>query len=671
MGSFQYISGIALAGYMIMLLILAAARKNKIVNSFMIVLTAMILWTGGSLLMRKCFWPDYEVWYHISLLGLFLLPYGYYQFLVSYGGDGHRSEGGIYLFFSALLFGINVPSGFFLAAPEIMEQNGQTAFVYNITWQVVFLFAGGTAAVIHIILTVRRICRENEKIRMQFAPVLLGIAVVFAGHVALMLPMFSGFPIDILSGLVNAFIIMYALVKRRLFKLRMMASERVCYAIGAVLNLLFYFNFAPYIERLLHEVWHISSSYDAVIFIGCFAVTTVLVTVLWHIVMKKLFAKEELLEEAEMDELTGLLNRKSFYNCLDGEFQSGKDQPLALVLLSIDDFKLFNQIYGTQQGDRALQMIAGIIQKEIRKNGYAARYTGRQFALLLPGYTMNEAEQFTVELQEKIRNLNQEQGGNGLQLLTVSAGISGIPEAAKSAKELLETADFAIHHVKRSGRNAVRVFDSKEREAERAASGVATDPHRVYQEYEITIRALTEAIHTKDHYTFQHSENVAYYATELARAVKLNEDVIEIVRQAALLHDIGKIGITEAILNKPGKLSEEEYDAIKGHVGASIGIIRHLPSLDYVIPAVISHHERYDGGGYPRGISGEDIPYSGRILSVADAFDAMISDRCYRSGMEPEVVLEILKIEEGKQFDPELARTFAECIRNGTIKVKK
>ena len=145
------------------------------------------------------------------------------------------------------------------------------------------------------------------------------------------------------------------------------------------------------------------------------------------------------------------------------------------------------------------------------------------------------------------------------------------------------------------------------------------DHAHIYQEYESTIYALTAAIDAKDHYTFSHSNNVAYYAMELAKALGMNQDVVEIIRQSALLHDVGKIGIPENILNKKGRLTEEEYEVVKGHVEASIGIIRHLPSLDYVIPAVIGHHERYDGRGYPRKIAGEDIPATARILCIADS----------------------------------------------------
>lgn len=177
---------------------------------------------------------------------------------------------------------------------------------------------------------------------------------------------------------------------------------------------------------------------------------------------------------------------------------------------------------------------------------------------------------------------------------------------------------MAVYHVKQSGKNGLRVFDTvfqQNLELEDTRKHV-----HIYKEYESTIYALTAAIDAKDHYTFSHSNNVAYYAVELARYLGMNEDVVEIIRQSGLLHDVGKIGIRETILNKEGALTSEEYEIIKGHVEASIDIIRHLPSLDYVIPAVIGHHERYDGKGYPRRIAGEDIPATARILCIGGFF---------------------------------------------------
>lgn len=163
---------------------------------------------------------------------------------------------------------------------------------------------------------------------------------------------------------------------------------------------------------------------------------------------------------------------------------------------------------------------------------------------------------------------------------------------------------------------------------------------------------------------------MAYYARELARAYGMNEEGLKIIYEAGLLHDIGKIGIEESVLNKPGRLTPEEYEKVKSHVELSIGIIRHLPSLDYVIPAVIGHHERYDGKGYPRGIKGEEIPLMARILCVADSFDAMVTVRSYKPGIEVEDALRNLEEESGRQFDPRLVPVFVRCVRDGIIEIR-
>lgn len=145
-----------------------------------------------------------------------------------------------------------------------------------------------------------------------------------------------------------------------------------------------------------------------------------------------------------------------------------------------------------------------------------------------------------------------------LKAVTVSAGISAAPYAARNVKELMENVDLAVYHVKHSGKNGIQVFDTMFRNNN--AQGLTRDRAHIYREYETTIYALTAAIDAKDHYTFSHSNNVAYYATMLATALGMNEDMIEIIRQAALLHDVGKIGIPEYVLNKPGRLTDEEYE---------------------------------------------------------------------------------------------------------------
>ena len=345
-----------------------------------------------------------------------------------------------------------------------------------------------------------------------------------------------------------------------------------------------------------------------------------------------------------------------------------KEGSLALILFNIDDFKLYNQLYGNQQGDVALRKVADIIQASVGEQGYVARHSAKEFAVLMPNYDIFSARNLAESIQKQILHMRNDSADYKLKILTVSVGISAAPYAARSAKELLDNADLAVYHVKRSGKNGIEIFDTMLKESlDEENAGKKSDHEHIYQSYESTIYALTAAIDTKDHYTFGHSNNVAYYATSLAKALNYTTEMVEIIRQAALLHDVGKIGIPEHILNKEGKLTDEEYEIMKGHVEASIGIIRHLPSLDYVIPAVIGHHERYDGNGYPRRIAGEDIPASARILCIADSFDAMTSKRCYKELMPVEKALRIIREEEGKQFDPDMAEVFIHIFREGKI----
>lgn len=259
-----------------------------------------------------------------------------------------------------------------------------------------------------------------------------------------------------------------------------------------------------------------------------------------------------------------------------------------------------------------------------------------------------------------------------LKVLTASAGICAIPYVATSTKQLIEYADMALYQVKRNGKNAVMMYSAGQKlMTEKTKSEEKVERAMIYSEYAPTIYALTATIDTKDHYTFTHSKNVAYYATKLAFAFGMDEDFVEIVREAALLHDIGKIGIPENILNKPGKLTDEEYEIMQSHVENSIGIIRYLPSLDYVIPAVIGHHERYDGNGYPRRIKGEDIPIGARILCIADCFDAMTSKRSYKESQSIDYALKELEEQAGRQFDPKLSALFIDCFKKGDIILQK
>ncbi|MDP4109380.1 MAG: diguanylate cyclase [Bacillota bacterium] len=370
--------------------------------------------------------------------------------------------------------------------------------------------------------------------------------------------------------------------------------------------------------------------------------------------------------EARTDELTGVLNRKYFYEMLSSEYEKNRSSCLTLIILNIDDFKLYNQLYGNKEGDLALQKIAKIITACTGNRGYVGRYSGKEFAVILPMVDVLAAKNLALNIKDQIQEMNKG-STDFLKPLTVSIGICSVPFGASTLSQLLNNVDMSVYQVKCHGKNGIMIYSA----GQAAEAGAKQDrlawKENVYSGYASTIYALTAAIDAKDHYTFNHSKNVEYYSTCMAMALNLNEDLVEIIREAALLHDVGKIGVPEKILNKLGKLTSEEYEIIKGHVESSISIIRHLPSLDYVIPAVLGHHERYDGKGYPRRIAGEDIPLLARILCIADSFDAMLSVRSYKEAFSVGFALQELKKQAGKQFDPKLADLFVELVKTGRI----
>jgi len=402
------------------------------------------------------------------------------------------------------------------------------------------------------------------------------------------------------------------------------------------------------------------------------------VSTITSIAVKNACLYERVYYESRTDTLTGVYNYKYFMERIDADFNACRDDSLALVYLDIDDFKLYNQLYGNDEGDTVLCSVAQIITLVTGKNGTVFRVSGKVFAVLLPRYDGRRALLLAEEIRRRVGQLNSEPNRHCYKQLTISGGICVYPFAAASAKELMENADMAVYNAKNAGKNTTVIFKGalpvSHQIVERAMDileRAENDANSSYKASSATIHALTAAIDAKDNYTGNHSRNVARYSTILATAAGLNDEQVQIIYEAALMHDIGKISIPERILNKTDKLTGDEFDQMKEHVNNAIEMIRHLPSMDYVIPAAIGHHERWDGKGYPRGIAGEDIPISARCLAVADAFDAMTTDRPYRKGLPVEYAADQIEKNAGTQFDPNLAHVFAELVRSGEIVVCK
>jgi len=397
------------------------------------------------------------------------------------------------------------------------------------------------------------------------------------------------------------------------------------------------------------------------------------------IALKNAVLYEQMFREARIDPLTGVNNYRSFVERVEQEFERCGQDPLALVYVDFDDFKLYNQLYGSAQGDRALQICAKAMEECAGNQGTVFRVGGKIFSVLLPGIDGRRAEIMARQIQSTISSRMAQNMGKAKGNLTVSCGICVSPYAASTAKELIENADMAVYHAKNAGKNRVvlyrrntsHVHGVSQQAKEIIERAERMDRASSFRENANTVFALAAAIDAKDHYTYHHSLNVALYASILATGAGLSEEATLMVYEAAILHDIGKISIPESILNKNGGLSDEEYGVIKGHVNNSIEMIRHLPAMDYLIPAVLSHHERWDGSGYPRGVSGDDIPIAGRCLAIADSFDAMTSDRPYHKGISLEAAVEQLEKNAGTQFDPNLTKLFISLIHRGEITIQR
>jgi len=368
--------------------------------------------------------------------------------------------------------------------------------------------------------------------------------------------------------------------------------------------------------------------------------------------------------EARTDALIGIGNRKYFYEIFDMVRENGKSFPLTVALVKLDDLRICNRLYGIEGGDRALKRVAALLQQKVKRKNTVFRYGAGEFLVLLENIKETTAKELMEEVRLQVMQINDLVEYNQL-MLTISVGISSAQNSGQISEKLLDNCAKALFSAQQRGKNCVVVYG----EMEKDESAIRTNP--MFAEYEAVFRALTTVIDAKDHYTASHSQNVSYYATELARALKLSPEEVEIVKEAGLLHDIGKIGIPEAILQKPGRLTDEEFIIMKSHVEQSVEILHHLSGMEYILPAVLGHHEKYDGTGYPLGKKGEDIPLSGRILNVVDSFDAMMSARPYKPPYPVEFALHQLLVSSGTQFDPEIAKVFAELIRDGKITVRK
>lgn len=373
---------------------------------------------------------------------------------------------------------------------------------------------------------------------------------------------------------------------------------------------------------------------------------------------------EELRYLATQDPLTGCINRRTFFEQFENLFKEAKAKRITLcaMMVDIDFFKSINDNYGHGKGDEVLRETGALLNRLAREEDVVCRYGGEEFSLLMPSLSLEEAEQAAEKIRIDLSRIDFQDF-----TITASLGISEVQLGSDSPQDLLDQADKCLYVAKRNGRNQVIRFDNVPADLIVDESKISREKTQEKPETQIpysAVTALLSALTYRDAQTGAHSTRVATYAAMLAQRF-LGPKEVYVIEIASLLHDIGKIGVPDAILLKPGRLNEEEWQIMERHDRIGVEILNKAFEHDELTEIVRCHHTRYDGGKAPE-LAGKDIPIGARILTIADSFDAMVSDRPYRRGMPIEQALAELQRCAGAQFDPELVETFVGLIRSGT-----
>jgi diguanylate cyclase (GGDEF)-like protein len=361
--------------------------------------------------------------------------------------------------------------------------------------------------------------------------------------------------------------------------------------------------------------------------------------------------QDQLMNLVDLDPLTGLHNHRKFKERMDQEVFRAcmSHKSLTLSLIDIDNFGTYNTKHGHVAGDEAIRTLGQLLSEVAPDVAFLARYGGEEFAILLPLSTIEDTEVILVRLKELCKEKFN-------SLLTFSAGIAEIGVGVSTGSGLALSAEMALSRSKQLGKDRFCRFE--------AVPGAANeeDPFQLQKFLQdstlATIQTLAGAVDAKDPYTQGHSVRVAKFAADLARYKKCTAKYVDLVYKTGTLHDVGKIGVPDSILSKPARLEPEEQAIMETHPVLGELIVKKAPPLAEMLPGVRSHHERWDGRGYPDGLMGQQIPLLARYIALADTFDAMTSDRPYRKALSVEVALEEIRRKAGEQFDPDLAEAF-------------
>ena len=388
--------------------------------------------------------------------------------------------------------------------------------------------------------------------------------------------------------------------------------------------------------------------------------------------------REELNNKLEQlalkDSHTGLYNHHYLKDALELNFSRAVRQvgQLSVIMMDLDYFKSINDVYGHLFGDLALKQFAELLTSTVRPYDVVIRYGGEEFIIISPDTDRDGALILAKRILDKMQLSKFGDNTHSFKLKLSLAAVAYPEDDCRNGMDLVNLADQILNKAKESGGN--RVLSSLDIRIMTETVRQSTDINFLKDKIsKLTKRAsqslieetlsFAKVLGLKDHYTGEHVEKTSHYAVKISQKLNFSDDKIELIREAAMLHDLGKVGISEYILHKKSKLSREEFEEIKKHPQIGVDIIKPIHSLHPIIPFLLHHHERWDGKGYPDGLEGQRIPLGARIIAIADVYQALVSDRPYRKAYSKRKAMGIVKRSSGTQFDPDIVGFFLKVLQ--------
>ncbi len=398
-----------------------------------------------------------------------------------------------------------------------------------------------------------------------------------------------------------------------------------------------------------------------------------------HLTNAKLYQEARL--TSITDALTRVGSRKHLEDKLESECDRAKryKRPFTVAIIDLDNFKTINDVLGHAIGDKALKKFAECMKSQKRTPDVLARYGGDEFVILMPETKAKDALSLLERLRGKVHKIQLDENLS----MTISCGISeSLPDNTDSSSEVMRRADLALYEAKSSGRDCVKVWDEtmarrlnasdieieRIKKLQRHIAGLSEKAEKMFMQ---SIFGLVQALEAKDAFAKKHSENVMYYAVGIAQTMNIGPKQIEVIRRAAMIHDIGKIGVPDAIITKPGQLTLHEGEIVEQHPLIAVRILDKMSFLEREMAMVRHHHEKWNGKGYPDGLSQTSIPLGARILAVADTFDALTSNRSYHNCRTIAEAVKILNDSCEYDFDPEVVKAMISWVQKVSSQLDK